>query len=94
MRPAAWLVKLGLNSGLRVYLFNSSVRGWKSSLRTFCAVPNDSMIFKLSGDGNLSAVRDLFSRGLASVRDTNSMGEIPLHVHLNKSEPDGSSDHS
>lgn len=81
IRPAAWLVSLGLKSGLRVGLFNSSVRGWKSSLDTFCAVPDDSLIFDLSRDGNLSAVRTLFSRGLASVRDTNSAGETPLFVH-------------
>lgn len=80
--PAAWLAKLGLNSGLRVGLFNSSVRGWKISLDTFCAVPDDSLIFVLSRDGSLSAVRDLFSRGLASVRDTNSTGETPLHVRI------------
>lgn len=86
IRPAAWLVKLGLNSGLRIGLFNSSVQGWKSSLNAFCAVPDDSVIFDLSRDGNLSAVRDLFSRGLASVRDTNSMGETPLHVHIYNQE--------
>ena len=86
IRPAAWLVKLGLNSGLRIGLFNSSVRGWKSSLDAFCAVADDSLIFDLSRDGNLSAVRDLFSRGLASVRDTNSMGETPLHVHIYNQE--------
>ena len=82
IRPAAWLVNLGFNSGLRVGLFNSSVRGWRSSLDAFCAVPDDSPIFELSRDGNLSAVRALFSRGLASVRDTNSFGETPLHVRI------------
>lgn len=92
IRPAAWLVKLGLNSGLRVGLFNSSVRGWKSSLNTFCIVPDDSLIFDLIKDGHLLAVRDLFSRGLASVRDTNSMGETPLHVHINSPELVGQSD--
>lgn len=92
IRPAAWLVNLGLNSGLHVGLFNSSVRGWKSSLKTFCAVPDNSLIFELSGDGNLSAVRGLFSRGLASVRDTNSVGETPLYVHICNPELVGPSD--
>lgn len=92
IRPATWLVKLGLNYGLRVGLFNSSVQGWKSSLHTFCVVPNDSLIFDLSRDGNVAAVKDLFLRGLASVRDTNSMGETPLHVHVNNPEPVGTSD--
>lgn len=88
IRPAAWLVNLGLNSGLHVGLFNSSVRGWKSSLKTFCAVPDNSLIFELSGDGNLSAVRGLFSRGLASVRDTNSVGETPLYVAAANHHPE------
>ena len=92
IRPASWLIKLGLNSGIRVGLFNSSVYGWKSSLSTFYAVPNDSLIFNLSREGNLAAIRDLFSRGLASVRDTNSMGETPLHVHVDNPKLDGPSD--
>lgn len=86
IRPAAWLINLGLNSGLRVGLFNSSVQGWKGSLNTFCAVPDDSLIFDMCRDGNLLAVKDLFSRGLASVRDTNSMGETPLHVRIHNAE--------
>ena len=92
IRPAAWLVNLGLASGLRVGLFNSSVRGWKGSLNTFCAVPDDSLIFDLSRDGNLSAIRALFSRGLASVRDTNSYGKTPLHVNTSNLELVGVSD--
>ena len=53
IRPPAWLIKLGLNSGFRVGLINSSVRGWKSSLDTFCAVPDDSLILDLRRDGNI-----------------------------------------
>ena len=86
IRPAAWLVNLGLKSGLRVGLFNSSVRGWQNSINTFCAVPDDSLIFELSMDGDLSAIRGLFSRGLASVRDTNSDGETPLYVRISDPE--------
>lgn len=88
IRPAAWLVSLGFNSGLRLGLFNSSVRGWQSSLNTFCAVPDDSSIFELSRDGNLSAIRGLFSKGLASVRDTNSHGKTPLYVAAESHHPE------
>ena len=77
--PAQWLVRLGLQYGFHLR-FVSSTQGWKNTLKTFCPVPDDALIFDFCREGNVHAVRKLLSGGHASVRDTESEGFTPLHV--------------
>ena len=79
--PAPWLVHLGFHYGLHLG-FLSSTQGWKNTLKTFCPVPDDALIFEFCRQGNVPAVRSLLSGGHASVRDTDSRGYTPLHVSL------------
>ena len=81
--PASWLVRLGFQYGLHLSL-HSSTRGWKNTLKSFCLVPDDALIFEFCKQGNIPAVRSLLSRGHASVKDTNSKGYTPLHVSLRR----------
>ncbi|KAI1108434.1 hypothetical protein F5Y14DRAFT_436227 [Nemania sp. NC0429] len=77
--PAQWLMNWSLiTSGVDVLLSNS-VRGWKNTLRTFRAVPDNSPIFELCRTANIDAVRTLLASGHASPMDTNSLGWTPLH---------------
>lgn len=80
IRPATWLVRLGFSHGLYLGFSSSPIQGWEQSINTFCPVPDDSPIFQFCGEGNISAVRSLFSKGLASIWDTDSEGMTPLHV--------------
>ncbi len=84
--PATWLVRLGIHRGLRLKFLSSSTQGWKASLKAFCPVPDDALIFDFCKEGNISAVKSLLSRGHASVRDTDSAGYTPLHVSFFESE--------
>ena len=79
--PASWLVRLGFQYGLHLSIL-SSTRGWKNTLKSFCLVPDDALIFEFCKQGNIPAVRSLLSRGHASVKDTSSWGYTPLHVSL------------
>jgi len=78
--PATWLIRLGFHCGLRLGFLSSSTQGWKNTMKTFCPVPDDALIFEFSKEGNLPAVRSLLSGGHASVGDTDSQGFTPLHV--------------
>jgi len=78
--PATWLIRLGFHCGLRLGFLSSSSQGWKNTVKIFCPVPDDALIFEFSKKGNLPAVRSLLSGGHASVRDTDSQGCTPLHV--------------
>ena len=80
IHPASWLINLGINYGLHLGFLSSSAQGWKSTLKTFCPVPDDALIFVFCRQGNVPAVRDLLSGGYASIRDTDSWGYTPLHV--------------
>lgn len=80
--PAPWLIRLGIQYGLHLGFLSSSIQGWKNTLKTFCPVPDDALIFEFCRQGNVPAVRTLLSRGHASVRDTDSWGHTPLHVSL------------
>ena len=80
--PATWLIRIGIHHGLRLKFLSSSTQGWKTSLKAFCPVPDNALIFEFCKEGNVSAVRGLLSGGHASVRDTDSQGYTPLHVSL------------
>ena len=80
IRPANWLKWLGVTCGLRLSLASLSNRGWRYTLETFRPVPDDSLIFEFCQLGNLHGVTTLLSRGLASVKDTDSKGHTALHV--------------
>lgn len=82
VRPAGWLSVLGFERGLTLDLTSSSITGWKHTLSSFRAVPDDALIFKLCEEGQISAVRLLLSTGKASVKDTMSTGIQPLHVSI------------
>lgn len=79
--PSSWLLKVGLKVGMEIALINSQ-RGWKCSLSSIRAVPDNSLVFRFCQSGNIEAVRELFSRGEASVYDVDSEGQTPLHVRI------------
>jgi hypothetical protein len=54
--------------------------GWKFALEPIRAVEDDAIIFTFCQHNNLEGVRELFSRGEASVLDVDSKGWRPLHV--------------
>lgn len=76
LHPTKWLVWLGLRIGLE----GTFSKGWKTTLRPFCAVPDNALIFEFCKNGNIDGIRTLLVRGDASVWDRNSEGETPLHV--------------
>ena len=78
--PSQWLVKFGLHYGLRLGFSKSSIDGWKFTPSVFYPVADDALIFEFCEQGNISGVKTLFSRGQASVWDTNSLGKTALHV--------------
>ena len=80
--PAKWLIRLGIHYGLRLGFCSTSTQGWKSTLKTFCPVPDYALIFEFCRQGNVPATRSLLSGGHASVKDTDSRGYTPLHVSL------------
>ena len=80
IRPARWLINLGFTCGFRFDVSQCSMFGWKSALDTFRPVPDDALIFEFCKEGNLPAVRSLFIKGHASVKDTDSEGRTALHV--------------
>ena len=80
IRPAAWLIQLGIKYGLHVQLLNSSLQGWKSRLDSIHLVPDNAAIFEFCSMGNEESVRTLLQSGHASIRDSDSKGWTPLHV--------------
>lgn len=80
VRPAWWLVKVGLTYIPRSILFQSTIKGWKHTLDSFRLVSDDALIFEFCSTGNLSDVQALLARGKASVKDINSRGRTALHV--------------
>ena len=85
--PAGWLVRLGIRYGFRFKFGSSATQICQTTLKSFCPVPDDALIFEFCKQGNTSAVRELLSGGYASVRDTDSRGHTPLHVSLLRHEP-------
>lgn len=81
LRPPPWLLKFGLNTGIKMEL-SRSIRGWKHTLNPLRTVPDDSLIFEFCNRGNIHGVRLLFARGQASPWDTDSKGCTPLHVSI------------
>lgn len=82
LHPALWLVRLGIRYGVRLKIMSSSTQDWNFNLSPYPTVPDDSLIFKFSNEGNVAAIRKLLSDGQASIRDTDSTGCTPLHVSL------------
>ncbi|KAL2215189.1 hypothetical protein M432DRAFT_142731 [Thermoascus aurantiacus ATCC 26904] len=78
-RPAPWLIRCGLKYGIE-FVAIQALKGWKYVFKPIHAVRDDSLIFTFCAAGNLEAVRVLFSRGEASVWDTDFRGWTPLHV--------------
>lgn len=79
LRPALWILRLGFTQGFR-FTQSKSIQGWKYHLDTYRAVPDDAEIFGYCRSGDVDQVRKLLSEGRASVWDTNSQGDTPLHV--------------
>lgn len=80
IRPARWLVELGLNYEFRVTAASNS-NSWTNTIESFRLRSDDSLGFSLCQSGNLRAVQLLFERGEASVLDIDSYGESLLHVN-------------
>lgn len=78
--PAPWLIRLGVHHGIHLGFLSSPTQGWTNSLKTFCPVPDDALIFEFCRQGNVPGVRSLLLGGHASVRDTDTRGCTPLHV--------------
>jgi hypothetical protein len=79
--PARWIQQIGLPNGLEA-IIASAAQSWvfNCKLTVTRAVPEDSLIFDLCRSGQTRAVELLFSKGLASIRDTSPKGWKPLHV--------------
>lgn len=59
-----------------------SYQGWDQSFRTYRTVSCDAQVFKLSADGNMEGLQQLFKSGRASPFEIDSYGWTPLHVRL------------
>ena len=76
LHPTEWLLWLGMKIGLE----GTFSKGWKTTLRPFCVVPDNALIFDFCKTGNIDGIRNLLVRGDASIWDRDSYGETPLHV--------------
>ncbi|KAI9876025.1 MAG: hypothetical protein M1830_007522 [Pleopsidium flavum] len=86
--PARWLLAIGFSHGLRFDILKTCQQGWKQSLSTFRAVPDDALIFELCGQEDIQVVGNLIQNGQASVWDTDSRGRTPLHYAAAYARPD------
>ena len=78
--PAQWLLKLGFNYAYTFSTNDSSIKGWQFCVKPINLVPDDASIFRFCKEGNIEGVRNLISKGLASVRDVDARGQLALHV--------------
>lgn len=79
--PMSWAIRLGSAFATHILVMRCQ-SGWKHVLSPVRSVTDVSPVFSLCQDGNINAVRELISRGGASVSDTDSYGRQPLHVRL------------
>ena len=79
IHPARWLMQLGVDCGIQLAVQNGA-QGWKHTLNTFRAVPDDAAIFSACSRGDIDTVRQLLDAGKASVWDVNMNDWTPLHV--------------
>jgi hypothetical protein len=79
VHPSRWLLFCGLNFGIQITL-SKSLQGFDYRFKSYRAVPNDALIFKLSEKGETTAIQSLFDERKASPWDTNSRGLTPLFV--------------
>lgn len=77
----SWAIRLGSAFATHLLVMRCQ-SGWKHVLSPVRSVSDISPVFSLCQDGNINAVRELISRGGASVSDTDSYGRQPLHVRL------------
>ncbi|KAI9877747.1 MAG: hypothetical protein M1830_002943 [Pleopsidium flavum] len=88
LHPACWLLAIGFSYGLRFEILKTCQQGWKQSLSTFRAVPDDALIFGLCAQEDIQAVGNLIQKGQASVWDTDCRGCTPLHYAAACARPD------
>ena len=79
IKPALWLKRL-FSYILHIKLVTSRREGLMYNLRICCLIPDDSLIFRYSKEGNLPGLRYLLSQNQASVTDVNSYGQTALYV--------------
>jgi hypothetical protein len=79
VHPSRWLLFSGLNFGIQIIL-SKSFQGIDYRFKSYRAVPDDALIFKLSEKGETAAIQSLFDERKASPWDTNSSGLTPLFV--------------
>ncbi|KAE9367954.1 hypothetical protein N431DRAFT_486938 [Stipitochalara longipes BDJ] len=81
LHPASWATRWGLMFGIQMSPLSNNI-GWKYVLLPIRSVSDGSVIFNFCKYGNINAVRELLSRGEASVSVTDSYGRQPLHFAL------------
>jgi hypothetical protein len=86
IRPSWWFIKLGLKRELELSIKKTTC-GWQQKIRLLYPVPDDSLIFDFIRAGDIQGVQSLLYDRKASVWDSNTRGETPLHVGLNESPP-------
>jgi len=79
IHPARWLIRLGINFGIQ-FAAQGVPQCWKHTLTSFRAVPDDAAIFSACRSGDLDGVTKLLADGKASIWDTDTHGNTPLHV--------------
>ncbi|KUJ23443.1 uncharacterized protein LY89DRAFT_713899 [Mollisia scopiformis] len=77
VHPSWWLSTMGIIWGIQIVL-SKSFRGLDCSLRTYFAVPDDSLVFQVCQSGDVAALQELFKSRKASPWDTDSRGYTPL----------------
>jgi len=84
IHPSRWLLYCGLNFCIRITL-SRSLQGTDCNFKSYRAVLDDALIFKLSENGETASIQSLFDEGKASPWDTKSRGLTPLFVSSPKS---------
>lgn len=63
LHPAPWLLKWCCSYGLKAEVLKTFPQGWKQSLNTYRAVPDDAIIFEFCREESISAVSKLIQAG-------------------------------
>jgi hypothetical protein len=80
IHPSSLVARYVTNRGVSIVIQKTQRSTINIQLSTFCAIPDNALIFEFSRTGNIEGIQALFSRGEASVFDTNTDGFTPLHV--------------
>ena len=59
---------------------HNAENGWKISIRTYNIIPDNSLTFRYTFEGNIEGLKDLFGKGEASPYDATTSGNTLLFV--------------